>query len=170
MAQNSCYWCDDAIYGDNGYFYTYDGEKYGYFCSRKCVNEVPAGKGYIVSCCFLTTAVCDWRGESDDCDTLQSLREFRDRYMLSMPERARLVEEYYVIAPRIIAGIESLPELESRAIYAELCDRYIDPAAAAAACGQDEEALDIYTAMIFWLERQLLVLYRNNVRVRPPLA
>ena len=54
------------------------------------------------SVCFLTTAIVERRGEADDGPTLTKLRNFRDTYMATMPE---LVEEYYIVAPKIVASI-----------------------------------------------------------------
>ncbi|MCY4408269.1 MAG: hypothetical protein OXC15_18015, partial [Rhodospirillaceae bacterium] len=55
--------------------------------------------------CFLTTAVTERRGEPDDGPTLTLLRAFRDGYMTRTPERRALVEEYYAIAPKLVAAI-----------------------------------------------------------------
>ena len=52
--------------------------------------------------CFLTTAIVERRGEADDGPTLTKLRNFRDTYMATMPE---VVEEYYIVAPKIVASI-----------------------------------------------------------------
>jgi len=52
--------------------------------------------------CFLTTAIVEQRGEADDGPTLTKLRNFRDTYMANIPE---IVEEYYIVAPKIVASI-----------------------------------------------------------------
>ena len=52
--------------------------------------------------CFLTTAVVERRGEEDNGPTLTKLRNFRDTYMASMPD---IIEEYYIVAPKIVASI-----------------------------------------------------------------
>ena len=52
--------------------------------------------------CFLTTAIVDRRGEADDGPTLTKLRNFRDTYMAAIPSD---VEEYYHVAPQIVASI-----------------------------------------------------------------
>lgn len=58
-------------------------------------NDSPGG-------CFLTTAIVDRRGEADDGPTLTKLRNFRDTYMAAIPSD---VEEYYRVAPQIVASI-----------------------------------------------------------------
>jgi len=52
--------------------------------------------------CFLTTAIVEHRGESDDGPTLTKLRHFRDTYLIDYPEE---VKKYYSIAPKIVAAI-----------------------------------------------------------------
>ena len=52
--------------------------------------------------CFLTTAVVERRGEEDNGPTLTKLRNFRDTYMANMPD---IIEEYYIVAPKIVASI-----------------------------------------------------------------
>jgi len=52
--------------------------------------------------CFLTTAIVDRRGEADDGPTLTKLRNFRDTYLINVPNE---VEEYYNVAPRIVEAI-----------------------------------------------------------------
>jgi len=52
--------------------------------------------------CFLTTAIVEHRGESDDGPTLTKLRHFRDTYLVDYPEE---IKKYYNIAPKIVAAI-----------------------------------------------------------------
>ncbi len=52
--------------------------------------------------CFLTTAIVGRRGEQDNGPTLTKLRNFRDTFMSS---NLADVEEYYRIAPKIVASI-----------------------------------------------------------------
>jgi len=54
------------------------------------------------SVCFLTTAIVERRGEEDNGPTLTKLRNFRDTFMAS---NIADVEEYYRIAPKIVASI-----------------------------------------------------------------
>jgi hypothetical protein len=53
--------------------------------------------------CFLTTAVVEMRGEADDGTTLNTLRIYRDNFLLkNYPNE---IEEYYNIAPKIVTAI-----------------------------------------------------------------
>lgn len=83
---------------DNGNYLTrtYTGNNEGATGS----NDTTAASGD--SSCFLTTAIVERRGERDDGPTLTKLRKFRDTYLVTMPHE---VEEYYNVAPKIVAAI-----------------------------------------------------------------
>ncbi|NER84912.1 MAG: hypothetical protein F6K42_36455 [Leptolyngbya sp. SIO1D8] len=64
------------------------------------------------SSCFLTTACVVHKGLDDNCDQLEILRRFRDTYVHSLPGGSELIEEYYDIAPKIVARIDASPSRE----------------------------------------------------------
>ena len=92
--------------------------------------------------CFLTTAVVELRGEPDGGPTLTALRAFRDVYMARTAERRALVEEYYAIAPMIVAAIPD-GHAEWERIAAE-----VDAAVEAIAAGADDAAFGIYVELV----------------------
>ena len=53
--------------------------------------------------CFLTTAVVEMRGEADDGTILNTLRMYRDNFLLE--HYPNEIEEYYNIAPKIVSAI-----------------------------------------------------------------
>jgi hypothetical protein len=57
--------------------------------------------------CFITTACVKYYGYDDDCYQLQTLRKFRDTYMLNSLKGKQLVEEYYSIAPHLVQRLET---------------------------------------------------------------
>ncbi len=83
--------------------------------------------------CFITTAVCDSFGKPDDCYELTAFRRFRDTYMMESGEGRRLVEEYYDVAPAIVACIDMEEDREK--IYASIWERWLSP------CLEDIEAM-----------------------------
>ena len=93
--------------------------------------------------CFITTAICEGQGKPDDCDELETLRGFRDGYMVS--KRPDLLREYYEAAPIIVEKIAQKPE--SQLIYDMLRTRFLEPAIAAVKAGDNEKALTMYTAL-----------------------
>ena len=92
--------------------------------------------------CFLTTAVTERRGEADGGPALTVLRRFRDGYMARTPERRALVEEYYAIAPGIVAAIPA-----GHSDWDWIAGR-IDAAVGAIGAGAEDEAFGIYVAMV----------------------
>lgn len=84
--------------------------------------------------CFLTTACCEYKGLPDNCEELQTLREFRDTYV---PEF--LVVEYYKTAPAIT---KMLDDKQLEYIYGVVCECVRDIKQ-----GRKESALNRYTNM-----------------------
>lgn len=98
--------------------------------------------------CFLTTAVVERRGEADDGPTLTALREFRDRYMMTSPERMMMVAQYYRRAPAIVAAIpQDHPEWD-------WIGARIDEAVAAIRAGDDEAAFGMYVGAMRALDER----------------
>jgi ArsR family metal-binding transcriptional regulator len=58
--------------------------------------------------CFITTAVCKALGRKDDCYELNAFRAFRDNWLLKQRDGKIIVDEYYRIAPKIIAAIDKV--------------------------------------------------------------
>lgn len=104
--------------------------------------------------CYITTAVCHSLHKSDDCTELQTLRRFRDSWMLRQPEGPLLIQEYYTFAPSIVAAINIAPNPER--IYRSLWQNCISPCMQEAAAGQNQSCLQRYTEMMLSLEQQYL--------------
>lgn len=96
--------------------------------------------------CFITTAVCESSGLPDDCEELQTLRNFRDGFMMENTTRENLVKLYYDVAPLIVDAINAR---ENRAeILDTLRTAYILPAVEAIKAGNNEAAFWIYSEML----------------------
>ncbi len=96
--------------------------------------------------CYITTAVCESEGMADDCDILQTLRAFRDRYV-----SREKISEYYAKAPAIVARIKSQPSAKRRLRSIYLL--YILPAYFAIKAGDDKGAMRIYSEGTAYAER-----------------
>ena len=119
------------------------GESVGDVCSADGIGVgVGAGAGGGDGGCFLTTAVTERRGEPDDGPTLTLLRGFRDGYMTRTVERRALVEEYYAIAPKLVAAIPSDHAEWERIAHA------VDAATDAIADGGEDRAFAIYVELV----------------------
>lgn len=60
--------------------------------------------------CYITTAICEASGKSDDCHELTMMRKFRDEWLAKQPDGYYLIYDYYETAPKIVAAIDSLQE------------------------------------------------------------
>ena len=63
------------------------------------------------SSCYLTTAICTCLNYEDDCNYLETLRNFRDTIMLKDEKYYDLLAEYNIVGPLIS---KSLSEHENR--------------------------------------------------------
>lgn len=75
--------------------------------------------------CFISTAVCEHIGLTDDCWELRSLRKYRDEVLSHEEEGSVLIERYYAAAPSIVAAIQA--SKHSKKILNSLYWRYILP-------------------------------------------
>ena len=104
-----------------------------------------AGESKKKSGCFLTTAACMHKGLPDDCYELETLRRFRDDYLLSTSEGVIMVKHYYFVAPEIAERLVDRAELEH--VWEVVC-RCVD----AIGSGRNEEAKCMYMQMVHSLE------------------
>jgi len=68
--------------------------------------------------CFITTACVKYYGLRDDCYELQTLRHFRDTYLLKSDKGKRMVSKYYQVAPAIVKCLEA--DKMRKVLFAEI--------------------------------------------------
>ena len=92
----------------------------------------------------MTTACVHYAGLPDDCKELTGMRNFRDDYLLSLPNGQAMYNEYYRLAPTIVEAIERSDEragiLTDILARVRQCVHFSDK-------GNNEAALNVYTAM-----------------------
>ncbi len=95
--------------------------------------------------CFITTACVEAAGLRDNCSELNTLRAFRDGFMLGHPDGEALITEYYAIAPGIVKTIREQPNAHEilRSLFAPIQDCVMLIKA-----GENEAALWHYVAMV----------------------
>lgn len=71
--------------------------------------------------CYLTSACCQYKGLPDDCYELQTLRQFRDNELISLPDGQAIIERYYRDAPKIVSRIEASEQKD--AIYGSVYEK-----------------------------------------------
>lgn len=96
--------------------------------------------------CFITTATCTAMGKSDTCEELTAFRKFRDETLLASSDGRQLVNEYYRIAPVIVARISQ--ESDPPAFYKNLYTHYISPGYEALMQGDCRAAMQLYCQMV----------------------
>lgn len=115
-----------------------------------------SGESKKKSGCFLSTAACQFKGLPDDCQELETLRAFRDSYLLNSPEGEAMVAHYYSVAPPIAELLTEPAELEQ--VWQVMCR-----CVAAIDSGHHEQATKEYSAMVTSLEKRLLTFTRSKV-------
>ncbi len=74
------------------------------------------------SSCFLTTACCSYKGLPDDCMELETLRAFRDGYLMRQEYGPELIRMYYEDAPAIVQMIQGKPNRDAvwQSVYEQI--------------------------------------------------
>ena len=62
--------------------------------------------------CFITTAACQFMNLPDDCYQLEILRDFREKNLLKTEQGKELVDEYDIIAPKIVKNMRDKSDYE----------------------------------------------------------
>ena len=95
--------------------------------------------------CYLTSACVEYKGLSDDCYELTTLRSFRDNYVAKLENGGALIQKYYETAPTIVQKInkaENKNEIYNRMYdYILICVEQIEKE-------NYENALDLYKNMV----------------------
>jgi len=100
-------------------------KEYPEYAFNKGTYEILAGGFERKGFCFITTAVCETMDKADNCEELTAFRKFRDTHMQRTKERRALVEEYYQIAPVIVASIDMRPDCKKK--YEYIWREYLQP-------------------------------------------
>jgi hypothetical protein len=109
--------------------------------------------GFKQKLCFITTAVCQTMDKPDDCYELNAFRRFRDEYMSRTKQGKALIEEYYRIAPAIVAYLKLCTDYRQR--YQQLWTNYLQPCLKSIEEGRYSECERTYTQMVCDLKEEL---------------
>ncbi|MGO5130001.1 CFI-box-CTERM domain-containing protein [Mitsuokella jalaludinii] len=100
--------------------------------------------------CFITTAVCQCFGKSDDCYELTMFRHFRDNWLMQQPDGKALIAEYYATAPAIVSCIDGREHPAD--IYQQIWQRYLSPCLKHLEQGEYKACKERYIAMVCTLK------------------
>lgn len=108
-------------------------------------QEYVAKRAYGGGGCFITTAICEAENKPDNCDELETLRNWRDNVLAKMDGGKSLIDHYYHIAPFIVDQINIRDD--AKEIWSLLRTVYLYPAIKAINEGRHCDALYLYTLM-----------------------
>ncbi len=91
--------------------------------------------------CFLTTAAVEYKGLQDNCHELQTLRLFRDTYMMKKDKKSDVLW-YYENAPSIVKSLSK--KKNAKEIYNEMWNNYIVPSVKFIEQNEYEKAYETY--------------------------
>lgn len=127
------------------------------YCNHYCERPTASNSGYTSGKsgggCYLTSACVEFLGKQDDCEELTILRKFRDTYMKTTDVGKKLVEEYYIVAPKIVEKINVSPE---KANYYEYIYKVIQNCLGLIRSEKLAEAQESYIEMTNKLIKELL--------------
>ncbi len=109
-------------------------------------------KGFHHKWCYVTTAVCTTLGKGDHCYELETLRSYRDLYLANTEDGYEKIQNYYDVAPSIVKHINE--RSDSRMIYRNLYDEYIEPCIHMIERGENEKCERLYQEMLVNLKQQ----------------
>lgn len=125
-----------------------DPKKYG---SRYTGSD---SSGHSDSGCFLTTACIAAENLPDDCDELQTLRNYRDYYLKNRENGQQDIQEYYETAPQIVKSIDELPDRIE--IWKSLYENMVVPCVQLIKEKKNEEAYKLYKEATLDLKEKYL--------------
>lgn len=115
-------------------------------CSTSCSNDFrKTREAEQRGTCYLTTCMCNILGKEDNCNTLNTLRAFRDNYMKQDPKYDVILEDYRKVGPIISGRIED--DENSYEIATIMKNNYIDEAIEFINEEKYNDAVNIYLAM-----------------------
>lgn len=133
---------------DSRFFNSYDKFK------SDLIPNVYAQSGCAAGPCFITTAVCSNFGLPDDNPILNTLRHFRDTYMMEDKKKIDEVGIYYEVAPSIVDAIEKKPNKNE--IYRKIALENIMPTYELILQNRFEEAYISYKKLVFGMKAEYL--------------
>ena len=113
-------------------------------------------KGFHKKFCYITTAVCEFFGKSDNCYELTLLRDYRDTYLVSLPDGQDLIHQYYDMAPSIVKHIDQ--QEDRQAIYRSIWEQYLSPCITMIENRQMDECRQHYEDMVHNLKEKYFIL------------
>lgn len=116
----------------------------------------PAAPADSSSGCFITSAVCRSFNKPDDCYELTAFRNFRDSWLSKQPDGSALIQEYYLVAPQIVAEIDSRDNASM--IYQGIWEEYLQQCLSHIENEEFAECKALYCEMVTTLKQKYLTI------------
>lgn len=105
---------------------------------------------YSPSGCYITTIACEILGYDDNCELLNTLRDFRENYLKkNLDKYLPILQQYDFIGPMISNGIRSMENNKRFALM--IMSYYLLPCAQEIKNNNYEKAIEIYKDMVLLL-------------------
>ena len=118
------------------------------FCYNKN-SEKSSNDGYTPAGCYITTIVCHILGYADDCELLETLRNFRENTLRPNLQYLNILLQYDIVGPKISATIREMKE--SYGFCLNMMNNFLLPCAKAIKNEKTEDAIAIYENMVMYL-------------------
>ena len=110
--------------------------------------------GFKRKLCYITTAVCESLGKTDDCRELELFRNYREQYLLKEADGKELIERYYDIAPTIVTRINKSED--SKDVYRNIWNQYLINCLNKIEQDKNDECKMIYMQMVEDLQEEYM--------------
>lgn len=104
--------------------------------------------------CYITTAVCDSLGKTDDCYELVTFRHFRDNWLIKQSDGEMLIREYYNVAPYIVEQINK--RADAAKIYRSIWYKFLVLCLEHIERGELQQCKNTYLQMVRYLANKFL--------------
>jgi hypothetical protein len=121
------------------------------YCRNYDYSDCPIYKAESSSC-YLTSACVFAKGLPDDCYELETLRDYRDRWLAKTEQGAQVIQQYYEIAPRIVSAIND--SNQRSAVYERIYEQMVLPCVKLIEQGKMQETLELYQSWTLQLQAE----------------
>lgn len=128
---------------------------YQKYCKNYDYADCPIYKDDPSGGCYLTSACMLAKGLPDNCYELETLRHYRDTWLMSSEEGRNIIQQYYEIAPKIVSSINDSEN--SKAVYEMLYDKMVMPCVRLIEEKKYRETMELYRDMTLKLEKRYVL-------------
>lgn len=130
-------------------------DTYYKYCRNYDYRDCPIYKDDPSGGCYLTSACMFAKGLPDNCYELETLRHYRDTWLMSSKEGQLIVKQYYAVAPKIVSSINDSED--SKVVYEMLYDKMVMPCVRLIEERKYRETMELYRDMTLKLEKRYVL-------------